>query len=326
MKTFIILLLPILSLLASGTAFARETSYTYTNQEQDKSGLMHYDSRYYDPDLGRFLQPDSFDVPNKYAYVSNDPVNKVDPSGHLDFNITGNYLLPEWQTLEYDDGFYYSQPAYSETNYQYIGDGITVDMNSQFSLDNFSHDLLGEYSNTLLGKVGISPSVGLPIRALLDTLIEFYGLDSEAGPLAMVGGISWAKDVITAGKLDILMTNKILMEMKLPYKGNLEMLACSQMCLGDAARVLQANKGIGAIGQVSDDIGMHFFPIIEKNAIPWVVDTSLYGKVMVNFSYEKNLLLKDGYLNMPLDKYFDVLDSHIPDFSKSFRVNSLPQL
>ena len=69
---------------------ASASDYTYTNQEQDKSGLLHYDSRYYDPDLGRFLQPDSYDVPNKYAYVSNDPVNRIDPSGHTDEFGPGN--------------------------------------------------------------------------------------------------------------------------------------------------------------------------------------------------------------------------------------------
>ena len=80
-----ILFLFLLLLLLPQKAFASD--YTYTNQEQDKSGLLHYDSRYYDPDLGRFLQPDSYDVPNKYAYVSNDPVNRIDPSGHMEVSV-----------------------------------------------------------------------------------------------------------------------------------------------------------------------------------------------------------------------------------------------
>jgi hypothetical protein len=51
--------------------------------------LHFYQSRWYDPVVGRFLQPDSI-VPepgnpqslNRYAYVGNNPVKHTDPSGH----------------------------------------------------------------------------------------------------------------------------------------------------------------------------------------------------------------------------------------------------
>jgi RHS repeat-associated protein len=51
-------------------------------------GLMFYQSRFYDPVIGRFAQADTV-VPggvqglDRYAYVSNNPVKYVDPSGHL---------------------------------------------------------------------------------------------------------------------------------------------------------------------------------------------------------------------------------------------------
>ena len=66
------------------------TDYGFTGQKQDASaGLMYYGARYYDPGLGRFTQPDTI-VPNamdpqslnRYSYVSNNPVNFVDPTGH----------------------------------------------------------------------------------------------------------------------------------------------------------------------------------------------------------------------------------------------------
>ncbi len=53
-----------------------------------ETGLLYLNARYYDPVLGRFLSPDTFDPTcrgwgrTRYAYAGNDPVNKSDPGGH----------------------------------------------------------------------------------------------------------------------------------------------------------------------------------------------------------------------------------------------------
>jgi RHS repeat-associated protein len=52
------------------------------------AGLQYLNARYYDPELGLFLQPDWFEVTqagvgtNRYSYSFNDPVNAMDPHGN----------------------------------------------------------------------------------------------------------------------------------------------------------------------------------------------------------------------------------------------------
>ena len=76
------------------------TDFGFTGQRLDRStdGLMYYGARYYLPKLRRFISADSV-VPgaenpqylNKYAYVLNSPLNRIDPTG----NVSCQYLEPD---------------------------------------------------------------------------------------------------------------------------------------------------------------------------------------------------------------------------------------
>ena len=73
------------SRIGDGAARARPIS---TSATTPRPGLQYLHARYYDPLLGRFLSPDTWDPIlagvdiNRYAYAGNDPVNGSDPNGH----------------------------------------------------------------------------------------------------------------------------------------------------------------------------------------------------------------------------------------------------
>ncbi len=71
----------------SGTTPTRRQ---YTGQLAAEAGLYFYNARYFDPQLGRWIQPDSL-VPiesqglqawDRFAYTNNNPAKYTDPSGH----------------------------------------------------------------------------------------------------------------------------------------------------------------------------------------------------------------------------------------------------
>ena len=74
-----------------------DTPYRYTGQRADSyTNLYQMGSRWYDGELGRWIQPDTV-VPdlanpqslNRYSYVYNRPIVAVDKDGHIAWLVTG---------------------------------------------------------------------------------------------------------------------------------------------------------------------------------------------------------------------------------------------
>ncbi len=85
------------------------TNRGYTGHEMDDdTGLINMNARVYDPYLGRFLSadpvlPDPYDMQsfNRYAYVLNNPLKYIDPTGNT------NTTVEEYREVYSGPGFYF---------------------------------------------------------------------------------------------------------------------------------------------------------------------------------------------------------------------------
>jgi RHS repeat-associated protein len=78
------------------------TSYDFTGEWRDGSGLIYLRARYYAPGVGRFMtgnawagnyaSPQSL---NRWAYVRNNPIKYADPTGHCILDLDC-FIVDDW--------------------------------------------------------------------------------------------------------------------------------------------------------------------------------------------------------------------------------------
>ena len=80
---------------------AKNNPIRYRGYYYDQNtGLYYLNARYYSPELRRFISPDdtayldseNVDGLNLYAYCNNDPVNRIDPSGHAWYSTVWDWI------------------------------------------------------------------------------------------------------------------------------------------------------------------------------------------------------------------------------------------
>ena len=69
----------------------RRTSLLTTKEYDDASGLYYFNARWYDPELGRFVNKALFfpELEHQYSYCENDPFNLFDPDGEFPGGAAG---------------------------------------------------------------------------------------------------------------------------------------------------------------------------------------------------------------------------------------------
>ena len=68
--------------------------FSFTDKELDDTDNYYFNARYYDYDSGKFLGVDPVSNNHAYAFVSNNPMNYVDPSGMVELK-SNEYIVPK---------------------------------------------------------------------------------------------------------------------------------------------------------------------------------------------------------------------------------------
>ena len=207
----------------------RYRGYYYDNE----FGLYYLNARYYSPEWRRFISPDDtayldYETPNGlnlYAYCNNDPVNYADPSGND----------PEWWQWIFAGiaiasaitvSFLTMGTATPVLAGMLIGGAVAAgfEIGSQVVFDGGVHDIGAVFSATLGGMVAGAVS-GIPVFGGF-TLGNYIGTAALGGVASLAGGI------VSGGVHDV---NSGLIAFSLGALGNVAAKAVNQLVVNRIA-------------------------------------------------------------------------------------------
>ena len=172
---------------------AQCNSLTYRGYYYDEETNLYYlQTRYYSPELCRFisadsvdyLDPDSITGLNLFAYCGNDPVNFVDPSGHMAVWLSGIIISA---VIGVVIGAVYG--------------GFTAKANDQKVLDGA---LIGAGAGALMG-VGTYVASWFLAPVIVGQAAIVGGVTYSAGTaLAIGGGIAFGSGFVVGGAADAI--------------------------------------------------------------------------------------------------------------------------
>jgi RHS repeat-associated protein len=153
-----------------GTPGANDNCKFGTYLRDSATGLDYAMNRYYSSGSGRFVSPDSYwrsvrpaspQSWNRYAYVSNDPANGVDPNGLCDFAAAGITNSPS------NAGAFATANANSIVAYPYSS-GATGSFGGLMNVLQVAHQALGPNSSTFAAVQGLlaAAAQGGPINVV----------------------------------------------------------------------------------------------------------------------------------------------------------------
>jgi RHS repeat-associated protein len=142
----------------------------YINERFDpETGLQYLHARYDDPDLGRFMTPDTWDPViaevdiNRYAYSANDPINQSDPNGHT-FAITLDAIFAHPDQEDRDEYLDAVADEYEMNAQDKLDQGLTGGALADFDRGDAHRELSGLSKTDL----AIAAAVGVAIDDAAD--------------------------------------------------------------------------------------------------------------------------------------------------------------